>query len=142
MAKLEIWKLSDAALYASLTGHLGIKQSFTANKQLPLELTIKAYQNGSSAIFNSSALVGIVAQRLVRKLCPDCKEAYTPSEHELKYIIANQDDYEAFANAKVYKTGWLLQLREYRASKQNRRLRSYADNERIKKSYNKSKRCS
>jgi type IV pilus assembly protein PilB len=34
----------------------------------------------------SSALLGVVAQRLVRTLCPHCKEEYTPSPNELQML--------------------------------------------------------
>jgi type II secretory ATPase GspE/PulE/Tfp pilus assembly ATPase PilB-like protein len=30
----------------------------------------------------SGNIIGVIAQRLVRKLCPHCREAYTPDEHE------------------------------------------------------------
>ncbi|MNE70254.1 Type II secretion system protein E [compost metagenome] len=30
----------------------------------------------------ASSLIGVVAQRLVRKICSDCKETYKPSEQE------------------------------------------------------------
>jgi general secretion pathway protein E len=34
----------------------------------------------------SSSLIGVLAQRLVRTLCPHCKEAYTASQQELELL--------------------------------------------------------
>jgi type II secretory ATPase GspE/PulE/Tfp pilus assembly ATPase PilB-like protein len=34
----------------------------------------------------SSSLIAIIAQRLVRKVCPDCKEPYEPNPHELREL--------------------------------------------------------
>ena len=34
----------------------------------------------------SSALRGIISQRLVRRICPECREEYTPDEEELNQI--------------------------------------------------------
>jgi general secretion pathway protein E len=34
----------------------------------------------------SSSLVGIVAQRLVRVLCKDCREAYTPTPEQCEFL--------------------------------------------------------
>jgi general secretion pathway protein E len=34
----------------------------------------------------SSSILAVLAQRLVRRLCPDCREAYRPSETELARI--------------------------------------------------------
>ena len=39
----------------------------------------------------SSSLNGVVAQRLVRKICPNCKKSYTPSENELCLLNSNTD---------------------------------------------------
>jgi len=40
----------------------------------------------------ASALNGIVAQRLLRKICPQCKEAYTPTSDELKRMGMSGSD--------------------------------------------------
>jgi len=41
----------------------------------------------------SSALVGLIAQRLVRRLCPHCKEAFQPDKNE-REILGLKDDEE------------------------------------------------
>jgi type IV pilus assembly protein PilB len=34
----------------------------------------------------ANSLTGVVAQRLVKKICPNCKEAYTPSDIEISLL--------------------------------------------------------
>lgn len=38
----------------------------------------------------ASSLAGVLAQRLVRVICPHCKESYEPSKEELRYISAQK----------------------------------------------------
>jgi type II secretory ATPase GspE/PulE/Tfp pilus assembly ATPase PilB-like protein len=39
----------------------------------------------------SSSLIAIIAQRLVRKVCPDCKQAKEPTDHELRELGLGED---------------------------------------------------
>jgi type IV pilus assembly protein PilB len=32
------------------------------------------------------ALMGVISQRLLRRLCPHCSESYVPEDHELRYL--------------------------------------------------------
>jgi len=41
---------------------------------------------GIEPFLASSSLIGIMAQRLVRIICPDCRQKYVPSEEELREI--------------------------------------------------------
>jgi type II secretory ATPase GspE/PulE/Tfp pilus assembly ATPase PilB-like protein len=55
----------------------------------------------------SSSLIAVVAQRLVRKLCPDCKEAYEPKEEEIKNIKLKAElIYRAKGCASCNNTGY------------------------------------
>ena len=50
----------------------------------------------------SDALLGVLAQRLVRTLCPDCKETYSPAQEELDQLAeayGNQAAFEALLEA-------------------------------------------
>ncbi len=74
---------AEMALKAAMTGHqvyttLHTNDSFGAIPRL-LDLGLKP---GMIA----GAIISVFAQRLVRRLCPDCKEAYTPNEHECKIL--------------------------------------------------------
>jgi general secretion pathway protein E/type IV pilus assembly protein PilB len=45
-------------------------------------------------------IIGVVAQRLVRVLCPHCKEAYEPDEFERKVLRLNPNDKPQIYRAK------------------------------------------
>jgi len=68
------------ALQASLTGHL-VFSTLHTNDAVS---TITRLKNmGVPPYMIASALNGVIAQRLVRKICPHCKEPYEPSKAEL-----------------------------------------------------------
>jgi general secretion pathway protein E len=71
------------AIQSSLTGHLVFSTLHTNDSagavSRLLDLGVEPY-------LASSSLIAIMAQRLVRKVCPDCKEQYEPAAHELREI--------------------------------------------------------
>jgi type II secretory ATPase GspE/PulE/Tfp pilus assembly ATPase PilB-like protein len=69
---------------ASLTGHLVFSTLHT--NSAPETITRLLDMNIDPFNF-ADALLGIMAQRLLRTLCSKCKEAYTPSKEELEEII-------------------------------------------------------
>lgn len=66
---------------ASMTGHLVFSTLHTNDA---VASVVRLRNLGIPAYMIASALNGVVAQRLVRKICGHCKEAYDPSEDELK----------------------------------------------------------
>ena len=74
---------ASTAITASTTGHLVLSTMHTnsAVGAIPRlkDLGIKPYLIADS-------LIGVVSQRLVRKICNACKESYTPSEWEKTYL--------------------------------------------------------
>ena len=48
---------------------------------------------GVEPFLTASSLVGVLAQRLVRKLCPKCKEKYTLPRSEIYKILPDFDIY-------------------------------------------------
>ena len=71
------------AIQSSLTGHLVFSTLHTNDSagavSRLLDLGVEPY-------LASSSLIAIMAQRLVRKVCPDCREVYEPTEHELREL--------------------------------------------------------
>jgi len=71
------------AIQSSLTGHLVFSTLHTNDSagavSRLLDLGVEPY-------LVSSSLIAIIAQRLVRKVCPDCKKPFEPSSHELKEL--------------------------------------------------------
>ena len=72
------------ALEASLTGHLVLSTLHTNNSS---ETITRLLDMGFNSIYFADALLGVLAQRLVRRLCPNCKTAKHPSDAEIKEII-------------------------------------------------------
>jgi type II secretory ATPase GspE/PulE/Tfp pilus assembly ATPase PilB-like protein len=70
---------------ASLTGHLVFSTLHTGSAP---ESVIRLLDLGMDPFNFSDALLGVLAQRLVRKLCPDCKSAYHPSAGQLAELAA------------------------------------------------------
>lgn len=74
---------ADLAVQASLTGHLVFSTLHTSNAATCLP---RLLDMGVEPFLIASTVRVVVAQRLVRKLCPDCREAYTPDAPTLKQI--------------------------------------------------------
>jgi len=74
---------AETAVRAALTGHLVLTTLHTndAPSTIPRLRDI-----GPDPGLIGDALLGIVAQRLVRKVCPHCAEPHTPTERELKLL--------------------------------------------------------
>lgn len=71
---------AEIAIQASLTGHLVFSTLHT--NDAPSALTRLA-DMGIEPYLLASSLLGVVAQRLVRQICPSCKASYAPSQKEL-----------------------------------------------------------
>jgi type II secretion system protein E len=71
---------AQAATQAALTGHLVLSTLHTNDAaSAPLRLI----DMGIEPYLVTSTLIGAMAQRLVRKICPDCKEQYDPKNEKL-----------------------------------------------------------
>ena len=64
---------AETAINASLTGHLVFSTLHTNDS---VTSTTRLLDMGVEPFLVSSSIEGVLAQRLVRKICPDCKETY------------------------------------------------------------------
>ncbi len=71
---------ADIAIEASLTGHLVLS---TLHTNSALGAITRLQDMGVQSFLLSSSLLGVIAQRLVRKLCTECREAYSPTEKDI-----------------------------------------------------------
>ncbi len=71
------------AFQASITGHLVFSTLHTNDA---VSTVIRLKNLGLPSYLIASSLNGIIAQRLVRKICSQCKESYVPTEDELKRL--------------------------------------------------------
>jgi general secretion pathway protein E len=98
------------AIQSSLTGHLVFSTLHTNDSagavSRLLDLGVEPY-------LVSSSLIAIIAQRLVRKVCPECKEPIEPSSHELRELglgdVGTDNGGKFFVGAgcdKCFQTGY------------------------------------
>jgi len=74
---------AEIAVQAAITGHLVLSTLHT--NDAPGALT-RLVDMGVEPFMVASSVVGVVAQRLVRRLCPHCREPYQPTEAEKAFL--------------------------------------------------------
>ena len=74
---------ASIAVQASITGHLVVSTLHTNDTASSIT---RLLDMGIESYLIADATVGIIAQRLVRRLCPDCKKARPILEHEAEYL--------------------------------------------------------
>ncbi len=90
---------AQIAIQSSMTGHLVMSTVHTNDTPSTItrlmDFHIQPFQI-------TSAVIGIIATRLLRKLCPHCREAYVPSDRELSILEISRSE---LADRKIYKSG-------------------------------------
>ncbi len=74
---------AEIAVRAALTGHLVLSTLHT--NDAPGAVT-RLLDMGVEPFLLSSSLLGVIAQRLVRRICPACRETYEAGEREKRYL--------------------------------------------------------
>ncbi len=90
----------EVAISAALTGHLVLS---TVHTNSAAATVTRLIEMGAKDYLVSSTLTGVIAQRLVRKLCDKCKEEYFPTEEEVKHISTNPEVQQQLLKAKLYR---------------------------------------
>lgn len=67
---------------AAITGHLVLSTIHTNDAPSTF---MRLIDMGAEPYIVASSVIGVVAQRLVKLICTNCKEEYTPTEDELRY---------------------------------------------------------
>ncbi|MDX9995921.1 MAG: GspE/PulE family protein [Rhodocyclaceae bacterium] len=83
---------------ASLTGHLVFATLHTNSAP---ESIIRLLDMGMDPFNFADALLGILAQRLAKRLCAKCKEAYHPDPEEMKHFLSEYCD--ELVNTETFK---------------------------------------
>ncbi len=79
---------AEMAFRASMTGHLVLSTLHT--NDAPSAAT-RLVDMGVEPYLIASSMIGVVAQRLVRRICPRCREEVEPSEMELERLELSAD---------------------------------------------------
>lgn len=88
---------AQIAVQASLTGHLVLS---TLHTNTAAGAVTRLEDMGIEAFLLSSSLLGVLAQRLVRTLCPQCKEAHAPDKEERNLLALTKKEASVIYRAK------------------------------------------
>ncbi|MCY1076391.1 type II secretion system ATPase GspE [Archangium lansingense] len=92
---------AEIAIQASLTGHLVFSTVHTNDAASAITRLVDM---GVEPFLVASSLTGVLAQRLVRRVCPDCRVQYTPTDEELKELTLTRALLkERYGVEKIYK---------------------------------------
>jgi general secretion pathway protein E len=100
---------AEIAIQSSLTGHLVLSTLHT--NDAPSALTRLA-DMGIEPYLLASSILGVLAQRLVRRICPHCKTGYLPSKEELQELGLKKEEipgghlYRGAGCAQCFNTGY------------------------------------
>ena len=115
---------AEIAVKASITGHL---VASTIHTNSAASTVTRMTDMGVEPYLLSEALAGIIAQRLVRRLCPDCKrkrEANEVEKHVLGYPATKPlQVYEAVGCVKCNDTGYIGRIGVYEILQTSSRIR-------------------
>jgi type IV pilus assembly protein PilB len=100
---------AQVAVQAALTGH---KVLTTFHTEDSIGGLLRLMNMGIESFLISSTVVSILAQRLIRKICPDCRQAYMPNRRIAKLvgmddeILKNHTFYRGTGCGTCYGTGY------------------------------------
>ena len=93
---------AKVAVQASITGHLVLSTLHTNSAASAVNRLVNM---GVERYLLADALVGVVSQRLVRKLCPVCRRKYIPGEEERRFLGID-------GQTELYRTGTCKQCND------------------------------
>ncbi|MCA9273842.1 MAG: Flp pilus assembly complex ATPase component TadA [Phycisphaerales bacterium] len=79
---------AEISVQASLTGHLVLSTLHTNDAPSSI---VRLIDLGLERFLLAATIEGVVAQRLVRTICPKCREAYVPGDEELMELALTQE---------------------------------------------------
>ncbi|MBR2547697.1 MAG: Flp pilus assembly complex ATPase component TadA [Eubacterium sp.] len=88
---------AEIAMRSAITGHVVLSTIHTSDAIGTIERLVDM---GVEPYLVASAVKGVFSQRLVRKVCPDCKEPYHPSEEEQQSLGLEYDPNRVFYKGK------------------------------------------
>lgn len=98
---------ADIAMRAAITGHLVLSTLHTNDAPSTID---RLLDMGVESFLISSALKGIISQRLVRRICPNCRAEYTASAEEQQMLrlpyVAGRKFYRGKGCPMCFGTGY------------------------------------
>jgi type II secretory ATPase GspE/PulE/Tfp pilus assembly ATPase PilB-like protein len=96
---------ADIAIEASLTGHLVLS---TLHTNSAVETVIRLLDLGCDSFNFADAMLGVLAQRLCKRICLQCKEAYHPSQEEYDELVQGYGAQDWPTIGVEYRAAWSL----------------------------------
>lgn len=100
VGEIRDYETLEVAISAALTGHLVLS---TVHTNSAAATVTRLIEMGAKDYLVSSTLSGVIAQRLVRRLCDDCKEPYYPTREEAANILTDEDEIEKLTKTEIYR---------------------------------------
>ena len=100
VGEIRDYETLEIAISAALTGHLVLS---TVHTNSAAATVTRLIEMGAKDYLVSSTLSGVIAQRLVRRLCDDCKEEYFATHDEARQIIASEEEIQDFMKKPIYR---------------------------------------
>ncbi len=110
IGEMRDFETASIGIEASLTGHLVLSTLHTNSAP---ETITRLLDMGLNPLNFSDSMLGVLAQRLIRRLCPKCKKEYHPSREEFEEIAAEYGR-EAFGQSNITYTPDLTLYRPWK----------------------------
>jgi len=107
VGEMRDYETAKMGVEASTTGHLVLSTLHTNNAP---ETIVRLLDMGIDPFAFADSLLCVLAQRLTRKLCPHCKEAYHPSQAEFDEIARSYGE-KLFAETRIAYTNDMVLYR-------------------------------
>ena len=83
VGEIRDFETAQIAIEASLTGHLVFSTLHTNDSASTIT---RLMDMGVEPFLIASSVAGVLGQRLIRRVCPNCKTYYTPTDHDLERL--------------------------------------------------------
>lgn len=100
VGEIRDYETLEIAIAAALTGHLVLS---TVHTNSAAATVTRLVEMGAKDYLVASTLSGVIAQRLVRRLCDDCKEEYYPTREEVSKITVDEEEIERLMKTPLYR---------------------------------------
>ncbi|MEL7649825.1 MAG: GspE/PulE family protein [Sedimentibacter sp.] len=113
---------ASMAVRAAITGHLVISTIHTNDAP---STVIRLHDMGIKPFLTAASLRGVVSQRLVRKICPNCRTEYETGKHEMELLKLKESTalYRGTGCAVCYYSGYSGRIGIYEVMKADKDIR-------------------
>ena len=115
---------AEIAMRSAITGHVVLSTLHTNDAVGVID---RLGDIGVEPYLTASALKGVISQRLVRRICPNCREAYTPTDEELDDLGIEREPglkfYRGRGCPRCFDTGYRGRIAVFEILTINRKIR-------------------